>query len=125
VILIPQLLAKNPLYPADLCSGITADRSRPDVQAIMLGLCVGAFLRSLAENFKGRFCFIYPKNAGVGVYCNRAVVSISWHRITEIGTERGLLAGNKGAIVDVMGNPSALRSFPDQASAHPPNTIVA
>jgi hypothetical protein len=52
-------------------------------------------------------------------------MSISWRRITEIGTERGLLAGNKGAIVDVMGNPSALRSFPDQVGAHLPHTILA
>jgi hypothetical protein len=52
-------------------------------------------------------------------------VSIPWHRITEIGTERGLLAGNKGAIVDVMGNPSALRSFPDQVGARLPHTILA
>jgi hypothetical protein len=43
----------------------------------------------------------------------------------KIGTERGLLAGNKSAIVDVMGNPSALRRFPDQVEAHPPHTILA
>jgi hypothetical protein len=51
-------------------------------------------------------------------------VSISWHRITEIGIERGLLAGNKGAIVDVMGNPSTLEELPrpgggSSAAYHP------
>jgi hypothetical protein len=55
--------------------------------------------------------------------------SVFWHDGewvgTEIGTERGLLVGNEGAIVGVMGNPSALRSFPDQVGAHLPHTIVA
>jgi hypothetical protein len=36
----------------------------------------------------------------------------------------GLLAGCKSALLDVIGNPSSLRSFPDQAGAHPPAHIV-
>jgi hypothetical protein len=52
------------------------------------------------------------------------VVDVGLGAATEIGTEEGLLGVSKRAILDVIGNPSLLRSFAHRTSAHPPSRIL-